>query len=420
MSEKIMKMYGKCVKCGNNNIHVGWCRSCDPQNSVCTGNQEVDDFFKTILQSTSRYEHMIEWIPFDRFEDQKIIGKGGFSTVYSAIWLDGKRESRTNERSPPLKIALKNLSNSQNISADFLQEIKIHHKYSTLKLYGLTQNPTTKDYMMVLQFAEDQDLRAYLSSKFKEIKWADKLFILWKIANELCKIHKGGYTHRDLHTGNILLYGSNYGSSLYSCISDLGLARPAGESTKEKGVYGVLPYVAPEILNRHPYTTAADIYSFGIIMTEVSSGKSPYGNIPHNANLAVYISNGLRPEFAEGTPDLYIQLAKQCMDAIPSKRPTAEECRELLNKWCDSFNFRYENTKDEIALEIRKKFEAADAVILTLPAILQAHPEAIYTSRLLNFENLPKPVNSTISQHFDSKQIHLFIPEDNSFDDEDQ
>ncbi|RIB19851.1 hypothetical protein C2G38_2082140 [Gigaspora rosea] len=154
-------------------------------------------------------------------------------------------------------------------------------------------------------------------------------------------------------------------------------------------------------------------------MTEVSSGKSPYGNIPHDANLAVYISNGLRPEFAEGTPDLYIKLAKKCMDANPSTRPTAEDCRKLLNIWCDSFNFRYENTKDEIALEIRKKFEAADAVILTLPEILQAHPEAIYTSRLLNFENLPKPVNSIINQpYFDSKQIHLILPEDNSFDDE--
>ncbi|CAG8528296.1 1980_t:CDS:2, partial [Racocetra persica] len=161
MREKILKMYGKCAKCENYNTHVGWCRPCDPQSSVCTGNQAIDDFFKT------------------------------------------------NERSPPLKVALKNLSNSQDISNDFLQE---------------------------------------------------------------------------------------------------------------------------------------------------------------------------------------------------------------LNKWCDSFHFDYDDAENKTALEIRKKFEAADEIIPALPEISQAHSGAIYTSRLLSFRNLSKPLNSIINQSTsDSKQINLFIPEDKSF-----
>src|SRR6185369_2556767 len=98
---------------------------------------------------------------------------------------------------------------------------------------------------------------------------------------DLKNLHKLDYCHKDLHGGNILQNGSIY-------LSDFGLSGPADEQkSDDKKVYGVLPYIAPEVLNGEPYTKASDIYSFGIIMTEISSGKPPFHKRKHDISLAL-------------------------------------------------------------------------------------------------------------------------------------
>jgi serine/threonine protein kinase len=137
-----------------------------------------------------------------------------------------------------------------------------------VRVYGITQDPETKDYMMVLQYAENGSLRNYLDKSYGRLTWEYKFVDLWFIASGLKNIHENELIHRDLHIGNIL-YFSNYAS-----ITDMGLCKPAdynaSENTKNS-IYGVLPYIAPEILRGQIYTKAADIYSFGITMYEVIS-----------------------------------------------------------------------------------------------------------------------------------------------------
>ena len=77
----------------------------------------------------------------------------------------------------------------------------------------------------------------------------------------------------------------------------------ANEQKSDDKVYGVLPYIAPEVLNGEAYTSSSDIYSFGVVMAELSSGKPPFYNKKHNLSLALAICNGLRPEFGKGTPE---------------------------------------------------------------------------------------------------------------------
>ncbi|POG77980.1 kinase-like domain-containing protein, partial [Rhizophagus irregularis DAOM 181602=DAOM 197198] len=59
-------------------------------------------------------------------------------------------------------------------------------------------------------------------------------------------------------------------------ISDFGLSRPSNEQISNNKICGVLPYIAPEVLNGEPYTLSSDIYSVGVIMAELSSGKPPF------------------------------------------------------------------------------------------------------------------------------------------------
>ena len=87
------------------------------------------------------------------------------------------------------------------------------------------------------------------------------MLTLASIIGGLKEIHENQKVHRDLHTGNILF---KYSDSTYTCISDLGLCGEVDNMDQRK-IYGVIPYVAPEVLKGKPYIQAADIYSFGIL-----------------------------------------------------------------------------------------------------------------------------------------------------------
>lgn len=102
--------------------------------------------------------------------------------------------------------------------------------------------------------------------------------------------------------------------------------------------------------NGEPYTLSSDIYSFGVIMVELSSGKPPFYKKKHDGCLALEICNGLRPEFGKGTPEIYIKLAHRCMNANPNQRPTAIELFDILYFWR---NCTYSETYLEY-LEIKK------------------------------------------------------------------
>src|SRR2546430_8763516 len=91
-----------------------------------------------------------------------------------------------------------------------------------------------------------------------------------------------------------------------------------------KKIYGVLPYVAPEVLRGKEYTQASDIYGFGIIAYEVCTGLPPYHDMDHGSGLAISICNGLRPKSYFKIPQLMLDIIKQCWDANPLKRPKAE------------------------------------------------------------------------------------------------
>ncbi|POG80864.1 kinase-like domain-containing protein, partial [Rhizophagus irregularis DAOM 181602=DAOM 197198] len=85
----------------------------------------------------------------------------------------------------------------------------------------------------------------------------------------------------------------------------------------------VLPYVAPEVLCGENYSTASAIYSFGIVMNTLATGKRPWYNRAHDINLAKDICNGKRLEISDDTPNFYAELIQQCWDNDPEKRPTA-------------------------------------------------------------------------------------------------
>ncbi|UZO13431.1 uncharacterized protein OCT59_004930 [Rhizophagus irregularis] len=410
-----------------------WCKECVPHCMIegwTSGNDDIDEFIKDTIYNAMydkyhKYPLFLEWIPFDRFEDIKQIGEGGFSKVYSATWIDGKakyfRQNDGNWKKlepEPMKIAMKKLNGSQNISAEYLNELVQLESYS-LKFFGITKDTETKEFMMIIQLANQGNLRHVLSNNFNNLSWDFKLFSLYYIAFDLKNLHQLGYFHKDFHSGNILQ------NDEFSFISDFGLSGPSNEQKSDNKICGVLPYIAPEVLNGGPYTLSSDVYSFGVVMTELSSGKPPFFKRKHDVSLVLEICNGTRPEFGKGTPDVYKKLAYRCMDANPDQRPTSDELNETLNFWYYSYDdnnyYQEEERFGYKGEKIKAMFDEADKEIPNISTLYEKNPDAIYASRVFTFNNLPKPVNSSVITSYlndeddnkdsqDSKLFDLEIP----------
>src|SRR4051812_32872168 len=182
--------------------------------------------------------------------------------------------------------------------------------------------------MMAMEYIKNGSMSQYLKNNYDKLRLDCKLLLLSHIAIGLSNIHKKGFIHKDLHSGNILSYDERI-----CYITDLGLCKPVNEQDDKK-IHGVLPYVAPEVLRGKTYTQSADIYSFGILACEILSGLPPYHNLPHDEVLALKICQGLRPKFINvKVPLLLENLIDQCLDADPLNRPTADELPSIFSNW---------------------------------------------------------------------------------------
>ncbi|RHZ85563.1 hypothetical protein Glove_64g85 [Diversispora epigaea] len=405
----------KCPEC-NQEYDLEYNRWCNPCNSTCfkndfdkwtSGNETIDKFIQN-TQLKADYIKVIEWIPYDKFQDIKQIAKGGYGTIYYATWVDGFIYDRDIEnqqwrRSRNFEVVLKMFNNIIDINEDFLNEMAIlsrtNGKISSTTLYGISKNPETHEYMMVLQYYKGGSLRNYLNDNFNKIDWRNKLFYLKDLANKFSAIHELDIVHRDFHPGNILKDGLEYNSSI--CISDFGLSKLITKNIKnfqKNTISGVLPYIAPEVLSGGEYTKAVDIYSFAFVAYEIITGIPPYHDVSHGKDLAFKICNGLRPKIPFHIPKLIAQMIMRCWDARITHRPTFDKLYKELEKYYYDYRKNKCENNNEITIQIKEAEEFSKNKIITettptTPANYKTHPRAIYTSRLLNFSNLTKPKN---------------------------
>ncbi|EXX57299.1 Ssk2p [Rhizophagus irregularis DAOM 197198w] len=139
-----------------------------------------------------------------------------------------------------------------------------------------------------------------------------------------------------------------------------------------------MPFVAPEVLRGKPYNQAADVYSFGMIMYYIATGRQPFANCAHDSVLALNICNGIRPEISEQEAlKFYIDLMKNCWNPDPDKRPSAIEIKKLFKDFCYSHD-------EEIEKQIEKADEYRRTNFLSTGNSQSIHPQACYTSQSLN------------------------------------
>ncbi|RHZ55279.1 hypothetical protein Glove_417g65 [Diversispora epigaea] len=381
---------------------------------------DSDLFIEICPDCNEEYNDYWKWCKPCNSTHIKQIAKGGYDTIYYAMWVDGSIngwdiKNQQWERKSQLEVALKKFDNIVDINEDFLNEMAIllrtNDKIVSTKIFGITKDLVTHEYMIVLEYFEGGSLRNYLSNNFNDINWENKLYYICDLAIRSKRLHKLDIIHRDFHPGNILKYKLE---SNYTFISDFGLSKLITKNIKnldpqKNTISGVLPYIAPEVLNGEKYTKAADVYSYAFVTYEIITGIPPYHDVSHDKDLAFKICNGFRPKIPFYTPKLITQVIMRCWDARITHRPTFNELKKELNKYWDGY---YENNFDnnnEITIQIKEaeeffKNQTTTDTTTKTPINYKTHPQAIYTSRLLNFSSLPKPKND---ENFEKKLEEL-------------
>ncbi|GES98306.1 kinase-like domain-containing protein [Rhizophagus clarus] len=377
----------RCENCNEDCLAISYCENCVRKflknnfSNWTSGSDDIDKLIQNCQLETLTPYNVVEWIPYDTLENIKYMTKGGYSEIYSADWDGGKyyewdSKDQSLKRKGTSKVILKKLKNIENASKSWFEEAKSYfiasNNWKTIvKYFGITQDSMYGNYILVMKQL-DIDLRKYLQKHHKQLKWGERMQIMYNIINTLHNIHGENIIHKDLHSGNVLYL----------------------EKT-------------PEVIYKKEYTLASDIYSIGMLMWEISSGRPPFSNHEHDYNLAIRIVNGQRPETVLGTPSGYRDLMEQCWDANPLKRPDIDvllnDIREIKRSYYENNHQESENLLDGL-IDKNSTLNIKDI-----------------GSKLYTFNNIPMPKNIIIEDNdelYNNPNLHsedqdeLEIPDD--------
>lgn len=268
-------------------------------------------------------ERHINFYDYDEFINKEKTNEGGFGTIQKAEW-----------KGYGLTVALKSLKVNKNLDKlvkelQLLRSVSLHPNINLL--YGLTKDPIDEHYVLILQFANEGNLREYLRKNFKELKWTDKYRIGKEISQGLLFLHNNNIVHRDLHSKNILVHERKM------MIADFGLSQNINDDvqTSNRSIHGMPAYIDPQCFRNSSYIRdkKSDIYSLGVIFWEISSGRPPFQSFTSREAIVIHIFRGSREIPVEDTPQKYLELYTKCWDEIPNNRPEIKQVYDTLNSW---------------------------------------------------------------------------------------
>ncbi|XP_046877196.1 tyrosine-protein kinase Blk isoform X1 [Hypomesus transpacificus] len=269
-----------------------------------------------------------EWeIPRDTLKMLKKLGAGQFGEVWMGYYKDTQ------------KVAIKTLKEGTMEPEAFLQEANLMKQLQHDRLVRLHAVVTMEPILIVTEFMINGSLLDFLKTdEGKKLKITKLIDMSAQIAEGMAYIEKKNYIHRDLRAANILV-----NETLHCKIADFGLARIIEtEYIAQEGAKFPIKWTAPEAINFGTFTIKSDIWSFGILLTEiVTYGRIPYPGMT-NPEVIRNLDKQYRMPCPDGCPEELYDLMMICWKEKPENRPTFEHLQNTLNDFFVATEGQYE------------------------------------------------------------------------------
>uniref|UniRef100_A0A672MXC3 Tyrosine-protein kinase n=2 Tax=Cyprinidae TaxID=7953 RepID=A0A672MXC3_SINGR len=267
-------------------------------------------------------------IPRESLQLIKKLGNGQFGEVWMGMW------------NGTTKVAVKTLKPGTMSPEAFLDEAQIMKRLRHDKLVQLYAVVSEEPIYIITEFMSQGSLLDFLKDgDGRNLKLPQLVDMAAQIAAGMAYIERMNYIHRDLRAANILV-----GEGLVCKIADFGLARliEDNEYTARQGAKFPIKWTAPEAALYGKFTIKSDVWSFGILLTElITKGRVPYPGM-NNREVLEQVERGYRMPCPQGCPASLHELMLQCWRKDPDERHTFEYLQSFLEDYFTATEPQYQ------------------------------------------------------------------------------
>ncbi|XP_052826191.1 focal adhesion kinase 1 isoform X2 [Octopus bimaculoides] len=265
---------------------------------------------------------------------EEILGEGQFGDVYRGLFYDKDKKE--------IPVAVKTCKeDDENLMTEkFLEEAYIMQQFDhphIIKLIGICS--VSRPVWIIMELAKHGEMRAYLQNNKQRLDQVTLIKYAYQLSTALSYLESKKFVHRDIAARNVLVSGSD-------CVKlgDFGLSRWVEEQSYYKASKGKLPikWMAPESINFRRFTTASDVWMFGVCIWEILMyGVKPFQGVKNN-DVIGKIEGGERLPLPQDCPPSLYYLMCSCWAYEPSKRPSFAKLRTWLGSILQEERFRLE------------------------------------------------------------------------------
>ncbi|KAL9445385.1 hypothetical protein AB3S75_018389 [Citrus x aurantiifolia] len=308
----------------------------------CCGSEKVEEGLTTITTPNNATWRIFTYKELhtatNGFSDHNKLGEGGFGSVYWGRTSDG------------LQIAVKKLkAMNSKAEMEFAVEVEVLGRVRHKNLLGLRGYCAGTDQrLIVYDYMPNLSLLSHLHGQYAgevQLDWKRRMKIAIGSAEGILYLHHEvtpHIIHRDIKASNVLL-----DSDFEPLVADFGFAKliPEGVSHMTTRVKGTLGYLAPEYAMWGKVSESCDVYSFGILLLEILTGRKPIEKLPGGVKRTItewaeplivkgkfkeLVDPKLRGDFDENQLKQAINVAVLCVQSEPEKRPNMKEVVNTL------------------------------------------------------------------------------------------
>ncbi|XP_030838872.1 focal adhesion kinase 1 isoform X2 [Strongylocentrotus purpuratus] len=272
------------------------------------------------------------------------IGQGQFGDVHKGIYIDQDEK---------VEVAVKTckVESTQALGERFLEEAYIMKQFDhphIIKLIGVCTDPPI---WIVMELAPFGEMRMFLQAHKDELTLASLILYAYQLSMALSYLESKKFVHRDIAARNLLVVAKDNVK-----LGDFGLSRLLHDHSYYKASKGKLPikWMAPESINFRRFTSASDVWMFGVCMWEILMyGVKPFQGVKNNEVIG-RIENGERLPMPAACPPTLYSVMTLCWSYEPSKRPNFKDLKTRL-KWLFCEILEEEKEQEDAVLKQEKR-----------------------------------------------------------------